>query len=758
MPALLTLLHAGAASGIAGTHAVIPVPDSIQEREGTFRLTGRTAVVCFFSNRGVKSTADYLATRLREATGFPIPLLDASATMPSGDYLFLNFIRDEELGEEGYVLDVNSRYIDLNAHDDPGFFYAGQSLLQLLSGPSPGVWEIPCLLVRDRPRFLWRGMHLDVARHFFPIAFVKRYIDYLAMYKMNKFHWHLTDDQGWRIQIRSHPELTEVAAWRNGSMIGPYSDMRFDSIRYGGYYTQDEIRDVVAYAAGRNVTVVPEIEMPGHSLAALAANPQLSCTGGPFEVGMAWGVYEDVFCPKEETFGFLEDVLTEVCELFPGEYIHIGGDEVPKTRWKQCAACQEIIRREGLRDELELQSYFIRRIERFLNGKGKKIIGWDEILEGGVAPNAAVMSWRGTEGGIAAARAHHNVVMTPGSHCYFDYYQGNPRYEPLAIGGYVTLAKVYSFEPVPAELTAEESSFILGAQGNVWTEYILTHEQVEYMAMPRMLALAEVLWSRSEKRSFSDFTRRIKSHFRRLDRMGTNYSRSLYQPTVRSEHDPSGNGIRVVLGSESGSAIRYTLDGTDPDPDSPLCDGPFRIEHSSRLKAAAFEDDVRAGQIVEQQFTTTKATGRPIQLAHPPSNRYANGDPFVLVDGLRGMPGRFGMDWLGFWGPDLDAVIDLGAEVPLKRVAMAFVEAPASWVYYPRNVEVLVSRDGESFDLAAKSPEPLSLSPGIDLEFRLGGITARYVKVVARNAGKIAEGLPGSGNDAWLFVDELIVE
>jgi len=350
---------------------------------------------------------------------------------------------------------------------------------------------------------------------------------------MNIFHWHLTDDQGWRIEIRRHPRLTEVGAWRSGSMVGPYSDMKFDSIPYGGFYTQEDIREVVSYAARRNVTVVPEIELPGHSLAALASYPELSCTGGPFEVGRAWGVYEDVFCTKEATFTFLEDVLTEVCDLFPGQYVHIGGDEVPKTRWKSCDSCQARMKSLGLKNEDELQSWFVSRIEKFLNAKGKRVIGWDEILDGGLAPNAAVMSWRGIDGGIAAARQGQYAVMTPGSNCYFDYYQGNPKFEPLAIGGYTPIEKVYSYEPVPPGLSPSEEQYILGAQGNVWTEYIATTQQVEYMALPRMAALSEVVWSPAGSRDWNYFLGRLLPHLRVLDMLKVNYCLLYTSPSPR---------------------------------------------------------------------------------------------------------------------------------------------------------------------------------------------------------------------------------
>jgi hexosaminidase len=391
---------------------------------------------------------------------------------------------------------------------------------------------IPAVKIFDSPRYVYRGMHLDVSRHFFPTEFIIKYIDLLALHKMNTFHWHLTDDQGWRIEIQKYPKLTQIGGFRKGTAIGlagtknaPYS---YDNIEYGGYYTQDEIRDVVAYAKKMHVNIIPEIELPGHSLAALAAYPEFGNTKGPFEVAKRWGIFSEIYSPTEATFGFLEDVLTEVIDLFPGKYIHIGGDEVLKKEWKESAYAQDLIQKNNLKDEHGLQSYFIGRIEQFLNSKGKDIIGWDEILEGGLTPNATVMSWRGVEGGIAAAKQNHRVIMTPGEYCYFDYYQvgGEEQKKERLTGSkrVLSLEKVYSFEPTPSELSVEESKYILGAQGNVWTEYMKNENQVEYMILPRMTALSEVLWSSQELREWKDFNKRLNYFTKRYDALGLNYA------------------------------------------------------------------------------------------------------------------------------------------------------------------------------------------------------------------------------------------
>jgi len=427
---------------------------------------------------------------------------------------------------ESYTLDIKRNQMILQGYPT-GVLYGLETVFQMMQKSAQGQLTVPVVFISDYPRYAWRGMHLDVCRHFFTKEEVEKYIDYLALYKFNVFHWHLTDDQGWRIQIKKYPLLTDIGSKRKQTVIGHNSDSaKYDGTPYGGFYTQEEIKEVVSYAAERHITIVPEIEMPGHSLAAIASYPQLSCTGGPFEVGTTWGVFDDVYCPKEETFKFLEDVLDEVCELFPGTYIHIGGDECQKTRWKKCVQCQGLMKKEGLKDENELQSYFIRRIEKYLNSKGKQIIGWDEILEGGLAPNAAVMSWRGMSGGIAAAKLKHKVIMSPGKPCYFDHYQSKDRTkEPLAIGGFNSVKNVYDYEPSPAGLSVADKTYILGAQGNVWTEFIVDFSHVEYMSVPRMCALSEALWSFPARKNYDDFKKRLQAHAVLLDRMHVNYAR-----------------------------------------------------------------------------------------------------------------------------------------------------------------------------------------------------------------------------------------
>jgi hexosaminidase len=505
-----------------GVISILPKPVNIQVDKGVFKITDKTIIVA--ASESARQDAEVFNQYLSQLYGMSLQVTAASD--PKAKYIKLMVTVDPSMTQDAYKMVVTPDSIRIEGRD-AGIFYALQSLRQLLPAKKSSTLEVPSVSIYDYPQYSWRGMHLDVCRHFFTTAEVKKYIDLIAFYKMNVFHWHLTDDQGWRIMIDKYPKLTSVGGYRSGTLIGPYTEtnQKFDTIRYGGYYTKEDIHEIVRYAGERHVLVVPEIEMPGHSMAAISAYPQFSCTGGHFEPSKLWGVFDDVYCTKDETIHFLEDVLAEVMALFPGKYIHIGGDECPKTRWKTCPNCQVLMKREGLKDENELQSYFVRTIEKFVNSKGKTIIGWNEILEGGLAPNAVVMSWQGTEGGIAAANQDHNVIMCPGSYCYFDHYQGKPENEPLAFGGFTPIDKVYSFDPTPKELKPEQKHFIMGAQGNIWTEYIPNFKQVEYMAVPRMIALSEVLWLPDDKQNYADFTLRLKSHFALLDMMGVNYAK-----------------------------------------------------------------------------------------------------------------------------------------------------------------------------------------------------------------------------------------
>ncbi|MCB0770037.1 MAG: family 20 glycosylhydrolase [Flavobacteriales bacterium] len=691
------------------------------------------------------------------------------------------FTPDTLLPNEWYSLVVEPGRIHIAAPTVEGLYRGSRTLFQLLEQGSK-TGSLPCLSITDWPRFPWRGMHLDVCRHFFPVEFVKKYIDLLARYKMNTFHWHLTEDQGWRIEIKKYPKLTEVGAWRSGSQVGPYSRRAYDSIPYSGFYTQDEIREVVTYAAARHITVVPEIEMPGHAMAALAAYPELGCTGGPYEVQRGWGVFEDVFCAgNDSVFTLLEVVLSEVMDLFPSPYLHIGGDECPKDQWKVCTKCQARMKARELKDEHELQSYFIQRIEKFVNAKGRKIIGWDEILEGGLAPNAAVMSWRGTEGGIAAAKSGHYAVMSPGSHCYFDHYQGDPANEPLAIGGYTTVQKVYSYEPIPAELKPEEAKYILGAQGNVWTEYILTPEHVEYMAVPRMLALAEVLWTPKERRDETDFIARLEEEFPKLEAMKVNASRSSYAPTVQLKSTGLGVVAIEAHANSAGAEVRARmLEGGAKDT---FTDWPFNLVwqpmksnttvsssdmQNLTFEVASFRGDEMLGNPLKRTLLFNDATARPITLSVQPNERYNEGGAFTLVDGVTAQEKRVNTEWLG-WRQGVTITVDLGSVQDISRISIGALNETHSWIHLPRTVDFYTSSDGIEYtvvgaDVAQQLPIGTEAHQGSNeapqgrKQFEmLGKMKGRYVRFTVEHPGKIPVGFPGAGNPAWLFLDEIEV-
>lgn len=531
--------------------SIIPQPQTINNRSGNFILSGKTKIN--IKSPGALKSASFFNSYMQKMYGLSIPSITAKTSLKSQEpeqMIVLGINKTLSTSKEAYSLDITPNTIKIEGADEAGVFYGIQSLIQLIpvEKNKANSFIIPCLQIFDAPRFAYRGMHLDVSRHFFPSSFIKKYIDFIAMHKMNRFHWHLTDDQGWRIEIKKYPKLTDIGAYRNGTTIGRYPGTGNTGTRYGGFYTQEEIKDIVKYASERYVEVIPEIELPGHASAAIAAYPELSCfpeestkhpekiawsgsTTGK-QVQQTWGVFEDVFAPTETTFTFLENVFNEVLPLFPSKYIHIGGDECPKESWKRSAFCQQLIKEKNLKDEHGLQSYFITRVEKYINGKGKQIIGWDEILEGGLAPNALVMSWRGEKGGIEAAKQKHQVIMTPGEWMYFDHKQ-KQKEDSVTIGGYTTVQKVYGYEPLPKQLSEEDAKYVLGAQANVWTEYITNTSKVEYMIFPRMSALSEVLWSSKEQRNWSQFEPRLQQSFKRYSFLGWNYSKAYFEETIK---------------------------------------------------------------------------------------------------------------------------------------------------------------------------------------------------------------------------------
>ncbi len=524
-------------------------------------------------------------------------------------------------GQGAYMLEVTASGVSIKGADETGVFYGVQSLLQLLPANKTTALDLPGVWVKDAPRFGYRGVMLDVGRHFFPVEFVKKFIDYLAIHKINTMHWHLTEDQGWRIEIKKHPQLTAKGAYRNGTIVGHYPGSENDNERYGGFYTQDQVKDIVAYAAKRYITVVPEIEMPGHASAAIAAFPNLSCFPNeptnlgklPSEVSKAnpgkqvqetWGVHDDVFCAgNDSVYQLLEDVIDEVVPLFPSTLFHIGGDECPKANWKRCPRCQARMKEHNLKDEHELQSYFVQRMEKYINSKGKILIGWDEILEGGLAPNAWVMSWRGEAGGIEAAKQNHDVIMSPTTYCYFDYYQGKSKTEPLAIGGYLPLNKVYSYNPFPDALTAEQAKHIKGIQANLWTEYVESPSKAEYMLMPRLAAIAEVAWSPQEGKSWEDFTRRMERLYDQYKLIGANYAKSAYEVRQTVIIESVNNKANVTFKTDAYNPdIRYTLDGSTPSANSLKYTKSFDVYRSAIIKAGVFKNGELKGNVSEQRI------------------------------------------------------------------------------------------------------------------------------------------------------------
>jgi len=742
---------------------IIPKPVSMSVESGNHRLDASAKI---YTSTELREVAVYMSAMISPYLEGTLAFEEWDGLEKASRGIYLS-IDPTISNPEAYKLDIDSEQILIKASAPQGAFYAVQSLRQLLpaealENPQASI-SVPALSISDQPRYSYRGMHLDVGRHFFSVDFIKKYIDLLALHKLNTFHWHLTEDQGWRIEIKKYPKLTEVGAYRDETLVGHYRDQphQFDGERYGGYYTQEEVKEIVAYAAERYVTVIPEIEMPGHAMAALAAYPELACTEGPFKVAQKWGLFEEIFCPTDETFNFLENVLLEVMELFPSQYIHIGGDEAPKVRWEESPAAQAVIRREQLKDEHELQSYFIQRIEKFVNSHGKQTIGWDEILEGGLAPNATVMSWRGTEGGIEAARQGHDVIMTPTSHLYFDYYQADPSQEPLAIGGMLPLEKVYEFEPTPEELSEEEAQHILGAQANLWTEYIKTPDKVEYMVYPRACALAELTWTPAASKDYKDFVQRLVQHFDLLDALDVNYSRAVYSVEAEIMPDSTEQKLKVTLKTGlKDLTIRYTWDGNEPSGNSDVYTAPFSPQSATTIKAAVFKDEEKVGNTMQQDINIHQAIALKPILTYTPSEKY-NAGPFVLTDGIRGTY-IFNDLWYGFDGDDFAATLDLKTVKSVDTIQIGVLHTPYAWIFYPSVVQIEVSIDGESYEMLYNEADPSTILEETPVGMKnhtlvLDGKEIRYLRITAQNT-IIPEWHGGSGKGSWLFVDEIIVK
>jgi hexosaminidase len=763
-------------SGSAQETNIIPKPQQLEIKKGSFIISPTTVIVL---NDGTeKPTVSFFNQHLKTYYGFQLKTAKAATK---------NFIRFStkkfiQPGTEGkYDLNVTANSVEISGDTYSGTFNGIQTLIQLLpteniKSKTPNYkLSIPQLSITDFPRFQYRGMHLDIGRHFQPIAFIKRYIDFLAYHKLNKFHWHLTEDQGWRIEIKQYPLLTSVGSKRNGTIIGRYPGKGNDNKPHKGFYTQAQIKEVVQYAKERFIEVIPEIEMPGHSSAAIAAYPWLSCfpekpTAIPANmisvksieeqkngriklVQETWGVFDDVFCAgNDSVFTFLQNVIDEVITLFPSNYFHIGGDECPKSHWKICSKCQQRMKELGLKDEHELQSWFVQRMEKYLNSKGKTLIGWDEILEGGLAPNAIVMSWRGEAGGIAAAKEKHNVIMTPGKPVYFDHSQSKNE-DSVTIGGYNSIEAVYAYNPVPKELNDEQANYVLGAQANVWTEYMKNTSKVEYMIFPRMAALSEVLWSKNK--DWSDFEKRLMLQMKRYEMMGLNYSKAYFDLTEQIKPTENNEGLLWVLSPKVNTQLINI--GYEPGHHSGFTyREPIKITTSSMFRVSWKDTISNISKFgFYKQFTFSKSTGKKITLTTPASNSYPGDGAFTLVNGIINGKGRErSHEILGFKGTDCEAIIDLGKMDTINNVTAHTFHEPITWIWKPSSFTVEVSNDGINFSPIVDAGPPI-MNDDNKVQLNFPAQVTRYVKVFIKNKGIIPEGNPGAGNKSWLFVSEI---
>lgn len=721
---------------------LIPLPVKVDFSEGQFLLNGNTDLEYAQADE-VKENAALLESLVAGRTGYGF-----SGGEGTNKVRLVVDTACHVKGGEGYRLEIASKQITISARQATGLFYGVQTLGQLLNDPQfydadRKEWRLPAMMIEDYPAFPYRGLHLDVSRHFFPKEFVMKCLDLMADYKLNRLHWHLTDAAGWRIEIKKYPELTERGAWRTEEN---YMDWwngdrhyagRDEKGAYGGYYTQEDIREVVEYAKQRHIIVIPEIEMPGHSEEVVSIYPELGCYGQPYRNG-------ELCIGNEKTFEFVENVLTEVMELFPSEYIHIGGDEASAAAWKKCPKCQKRMKDLHLKNARELQSYMIHRVEEFLNSKGRKLIGWDEILEGGLAPEATVMSWRGESGGIKAARMGHDVIMTPGSYCYFDSYQADPRTQPVAIGGFLPYLKVYSYHPVPSELTPAEARHILGAQANVWAEYIPTTSHVEYMIFPRLLALAEVVWSPRENKDAEDFKRRIARHIDLLKEKGVNVFTLSDHIDLLTEVDTVGKRMKIGFDSEKYQPeIHYILNGEREQ----VYTNPFYITDSVQIKAFIVRNGIPVKEELNARVDYHRGIGKKVAYRHRYSNSYPAGGVAALTDGRRGGLTYGDGYWQGFL-TNVDVVVDMDSICDLSYVSANFMQLTGPGVYMPNYVAVSVSEDGKTFREVARMENEV---PADQRKLVIKDFTARftargrYVRFFAQR------------QNGFQFVDEIVI-
>ncbi len=721
-------------------YPLIPYPQKVEWLDGVFQISEKTTIYSEYRNLN-----NYFIEQLESFTGL---VLKQNSNNPHVNEILFKVDGDiDKTNKEAYKINVDADKIEITGASETGLFRGIQTLFQLISPSAKTnknnvVVEISCCNISDKPFFSWRGLNLDCCRHFMEKDFIKRYIDILAYYKFNTFHWHLTEDQGWRIQIKKYPKLTEIGAWRKEA----------DGSIYGGFYTQEDIKEIVAYAESRYINVVPEIEMPGHALASLASYPGNSCTGGPFEVTNLWGVFSDIYCAgNDSTFIFLQNIIDEVIELFPGKYIHIGGDEAPKDRWEECPKCQARIKAEGLKDEHELQSYFIKRMSSYINSKGKEVIGWDEILQGGLAPGAIVQSWQSFQGAIEAAKLGHYTICSPTSHTYFDYDQDD-----------FDLRNVYSFKPIPEELSGEEKKYVLGSEANMWTERA-PQETIDSKLFPRLLALIEVLWNNPENKNYEEFYSRLQESYKDLSALGIKYGREGKVMTHSTLFDSLKNefSIKIEQGQKD-IEIRYTINGNEPDANSTLYSSPIRIKENSIIKVAAFNDSHPIGKQFTLAFNFHKAVNSKIVLNNKYDERYNAGGANGLIDGVRGTNNFRDKLWQGYEGVDFEGVIDLGAEKEISKVIPKFFFDSNSWIFLPTKVEISLSTDNVNYTSTKTivNDVPMKNSEILQKEFaaKFDNQKARYVKVKAQSIKVCPDWHPGAGSKAWLMIDEIIVE
>ena len=747
---------------------IIPQPQSFKPGTGHFQLSESVPVVS--NDASLRPGIDFFTGMVHDYYGLK---LNPGTSATSGKSIRLSINKNLGTKAGGYTLTVSPSAVSITGVDKEGVFHGLQSLFQLI--PASGEsYNIPAVTIRDEPRFGYRGIMIDVCRHFQPIENMKKIIDRMALLKFNTLHWHLTEDQGWRLEIKKYPLLTEVGAWRDGTIIGRHPGTGNTNERYGGYYTQDEARELVKYAQDRNITIIPEIEMPGHSSAAIAAYPYLSSfPNRPTDMGKnpskasqekpakkvqeTWGVFDDIYVPTEQTFQFLEDVIDEVVEIFPSTYIHIGGDEAPKTFWKESAFAQQLIKEKNLKDEHGLQSYFIQRMEKYINSKGRKIIGWDEILEGGLAPNATVMSWRGEAGGVEAAKQGHDVIMTPTSHAYLDYDETRNE-DSLSIGGYIPLERVYNYDPVPRELRGTpQAKHVLGAQANLWTEYIDNLSKLEYKLFPRAMATAEAAWTEMENKNWENFQRRLPHMLTRWDKLNTNYSRGFYGLNTEIKKNAANNGLVWLANSKMPGS---TIEITGPDGKRHPATATGVALNADGTWYATLKKDGKVMQQISQPLFLNKATGRKITLNTPPSPNWSGpdkGNASALVNGLGGTTDVNSGQWLGWQGTDVEATVELDEAQPVKTVKVYLFHAPGSWIHRPDEIVFFTSADGKNFQQAgvitAKDMDLKNQSFSVEMPVNK---TAKAIRILAKPT-TIPQDDPGAGTYGWIFIDEIAV-